>query len=217
MTNSDLIKYVKIQLGGTSVDVELTNDDYNELIDMALAKLAPYYEGHRFIQASGKVIDLSKHHPLAIEKVYSVKENQITSLEEYAYGGTGMLIFDANLIDRIVSYKSFKMLYDELRYQKGQNYKLINNVLYLDGYDGEVLIDILVLPKVVSDVEETSMYYSWLKEYTLALAKETIGRIRGKFTVEGSPYTLDSAQLLQEAQQEKQNLESQLQGEIFVM
>ena len=44
-----------------------------------------------------------------------------------------------------------------------------------------------------------------------------LGRIRGKFNVEGSPYSLDAAQLLQEAAVEKANLESQLQGEIFVV
>ena len=113
--------------------------------------------------------------------------------------------------------EAYKMLWNELQYQKGMNYKLINNVLYLDGYYDSVLIDILVRPKVVSDVEETSMYCSWVKEYVLALTKEMLGRIRGKFVVDGSPYNLDSAQLLQEAAAEKANLESQLIGEIFVV
>ena len=58
---------------------------------------------------------------------------------------------------------------------------------------------------------------SWLKEYVLALCKELLGRVRGKFNVEGSPYSLDSAQLLSEAQQEKADLEQQLIGDIFVL
>ena len=75
----------------------------------------------------------------------------------------------------------------------------------------------LVRPYVVSDVDDNSMYCSWVKEYVLALTKELLGRIRGKFNVEGSPYTLDSAQLLSEAASEKSNLEAQLMGEIFVV
>lgn len=217
MTESDVKKYVKSQLGISWVEVEAENKDLNQMITMALDKLAPYYEGHRFIQASGKIIDLSNHSPLAIEKVYNTKDNQIMSMQEYAFGGTGVVLFDASFTQRFVSYQAYKMFWNELQYQKGMNYKLIGNTLYLDGYYDSVLIDILVRPKVVSDVEETSMYCSWVKEYALALTKEMLGRIRGKFVVDGSPYNLDSAQLLQEAATEKANLEAQLIGEIFVV
>ena len=217
MTESDVKKYVKSQLGISWVEVEAENKDLNQMITMALDKLAPYYEGHRFIQASGEIIDLSNHHPLAIEKVYNTKNNQVMSMQEYAFGGTGVVLFDASFTQRLVSYQAYKMLWNELQYQKGMNYKLIGDTLYLDGYHESVLIDILVRPKVVSDVEETSMYCSWVKEYVLALTKEMLGRIRGKFVVDGSPYNLDSAQLLQEAAAEKANLEAQLIGEIFVV
>lgn len=217
MTESDVRKYVKTQLGISWVDVEAENKDINEMIKMALDKLAPYYEGHRLVQASGKVIDLSNHHPLAIEKIYNTKNNQIMTMQEFAFGGTGVVLFDASFMQRLISYTSYKMLWNELQYQKGMNYKLVGDTLYLDGYYDSVLIDMLVRPTVISDVEETSMYYSWVKEYVLALTKEMIGRIRGKFNVEGSPYALDSAQLLQESASEKTNLESQLIGEIFVV
>lgn len=217
MTDKDVKDYVKSQLGASWVDVEVEEKDFNTLISMTLDKLAPYYEGHRFVQASGKVIDLSNHKPLAIEKVYNTKDTQIASMNEYVFGGSGVILFDTSFIQRLVSYQSYKMLWNEIKYQEGMNFKLINNTLYLDDYNDSVLIDMLVKPTVVSDVEDTSMYCSWVKEYTLALAKELLGRVRGKFNVNGSPYTLDSAQLLAEAQAEKSNLESQLIGEIFVV
>ena len=53
--------------------------------------------------------------------------------------------------------------------------------------------------------------------YTLALTKELVGRVRSKFSVEGSPYTLDGNTLLQEAAAEKTNLENQLIGEIYIL
>lgn len=217
MTKTDVKNYVKTQLGVSWVDVEAEDKDLDILIKTALDKLAPYYEGHRFVQASGEVIDLSNHHPLAIEKVYNIKDNNIMSMQEYAFGGTGVILFDASFMERLVSYKAYKMLWDEIQYQKGENYKLIKDILYLDGYYSSVLIDMLVRPTVISDIEDTSMYCVWVKEYVLALTKEMLGRIRGKFNVEGSPYTLDSAQLLSEAAAEKANLEAQLQGEIFVV
>lgn len=217
MTESDVLKYVKTQLGISWVDVEAGNKDIKTMIQMALDKLAPYYEGHRFVQASGPVIDLSLHKPLTIEKVYEVKDSELMSLQDYVLGGIGVVVYDNTFMERLVNYQSFKMLWNELQYQKGKNYKLIGNTLYIDGYNGEVLIDMLVRPYVVSDIDDNSQYCPWVKEYVLALTKELLGRVRGKFNVEGSPYTLDSAQLLSEAQQEKANLESQLIGEIFVL
>ena len=139
------------------------------------------------------------------------------TVQEYAFGGTGVVLFDTSFLQRFVSYTAYKMLWNELQYQKGMNYKLIGETLYLDGYYESVLIDMLVRPTVVSDVEDTSMYCSWVKEYVLALTKEMIGRVRSKFSVESSPYQLDGATLLQEAANEKANLEAQLQGEIFVV
>lgn len=217
MTEQDIKTYIKTQLGDSLVDVEVEDKDLETLIKMALDKLAPYYEGHRFVQASGNVIDLSEHKPIAIEKVYNVKNDQIVSLQDYAFGGTGVIIYDTSFTNRIISYQAYKMFWDELQYQKGINFKFINNILYLDGYQDTVLIDMLVRPKVISDIDDNSQYCPWIKEYVLALTKEMLGRIRGKFSVDGSPYTLDSAQLLSEAQSEKTNLESQLIGEIFVV
>lgn len=217
MIEQDIKTYIKTQLGDSLVDVEVEDKDLETLIKMALDKLAPYYEGHRFVQASGNVIDLSEHKPIAIEKVYNVKNDQIVSLQDYAFGGTGVIIYDTSFTNRIISYQAYKMFWDELQYQKGINFKFINNILYLDGYQDTVLIDMLVRPKVISDIDDNSQYCPWIKEYVLALTKEMLGRIRGKFSVDGSPYTLDSAQLLSEAQSEKTNLESQLIGEIFVV
>ena len=217
MTDKDVIDYVKSQLGASWVDIEIKKKDFNNLISMALDKLAPYYEGHRFVQATGKIIDLSNHHPLTIEKVYNTKDTQIASMNEYVFGGSGVILFDSSFTERLISYQTYKMLWNEIKYQEGMNFKLIDDILYLDDYNDSVLIDMLVKPTVVSDVEDSSMYCSWVKEYVLALAKELLGRVRGKFNVNGSPYSLDSAQLLAEAQAEKSNLESQLIGEIFVV
>lgn len=217
MTKKYLTDYVKSQLGVSWVDVEVEEADMENLINQALDKVAPYYEGKRYVQATGDVIDLSIHNPTAITKVWNCKEKNIMTAEEYAFGGSYVILFDSSTMDRLVSYMSYKMLYNELQYDKGMNYKFIYPNLYLDGYYEDVVIEMTVRPRVLSDIEDTSMYYTWIKEYVLALAKELLGRVRGKFNVEGSPYTMDSAQLLSEAQTEKANLESELIGEIFVI
>lgn len=217
MTKEYLTNYVKSQLGINWVDVELEDEDMDNMIGQALDKLAPYYEGKRYVQASGKVIDLSSHDPTAVTNIWNVKDATIMTAQEYAFGGSYVCLFDSSILNRFISYISYKMLYNELQHQKGMNYKFIYPNLYLDSYYDTVVIEITVRPKLVSDVEDTSMYASWLKEYVLALCKELLGRVRGKFNVEGSPYSLDSAQLISEAQQEKANLEQQLIGDIYVL
>ena len=85
MTEADVLNYVKTQLGVSWVDVEVEKKDIQKLITMTLDKLAPYYEGKRFVQASGKVIDLSNHHPLTIEKVYNEIVSVVAERTEYDY------------------------------------------------------------------------------------------------------------------------------------
>ena len=59
-------------------------------------------------------------------------------------------------------------------------------------------------------------HQSWFRQYSLAVAKEILGRIRGKWSgtvpSPGGTLTLDSSQLLQEAQAEKEKLEADIRG-----
>ena len=133
------------------------------------------------------------------------------------FGSTNLIVWDANFMNLVTVYKSYQMLMKELQYQKGQNYKLINNILYTHGYGDDIVIELVVRARVPSDISDKSKYAPWVKKYTLALAKELLGRKRGKTTLAGSPIALDAQQLLSEAQAEKTQLENEIDGEIFVV
>lgn len=217
MTESSLTKYVKTQLGVSWVDVEVESKDMKVIIQKALDKIAPYYDGKRYVLGNGKVVDLSLHDPVAITRVFETKSSSLISLEDYAFGGQNIILYTSDFRDRYISYTAYKMLYNQYQDLKGADYKYIKPYLYLDGYNQDTLIEMIVRPKVLSDIEDTSMFYTWVQEYCLALVKEMVGRIRSKFSVEGSPYALDGANLLSEASQEKSNLEAQLIGDIFIV
>lgn len=218
MSNDDLKSYIKHMLGESYVDVEITDDDINIISKQALDKIAPYYSGRRYILGKGKVIDLSDHGEIKdVVQVYNTKETNIFTLQEYVFGGSGIMIYSANLIDKLKTYACYQMMYNEFQNLKGINFRWLKPNLYLDGYENEVIIEALVRPTVLSDVEKSSEYYSWVKDYALALAKELVGRTRSKFSVDGSPYQLDGNTLLQEAQTSKSELESRLIGSIFVV
>lgn len=217
LTELEVESYIESSLGGTFLELELTKEDLKNIIKQALDKVAPYYDGRRYVQASGSVIDLTNYHPLVVTKVFKTENNSILSVQEYAFGGQGIYLFDASSMDRLLSYTAYKMLYNEIQYQKDANFRYIEPNLYIDGYNGDVLIEMIVRPTDITDIDDDCMYYSWVKDYCLALAKGIVGRVRSKYTVQGSPYTLDGTQLLAEYSQEKATLESQLTGDIFVL
>lgn len=219
MPNSELKTYIKTMLGESYVEVELTDEDLNTIIKQTLDKVAPYYDGRRYILGQGNVIDLSDHASSIKEiiNVFNTKNVNIYSLQEYVFGGSGIMIYSAKIMDRLKLYNCYKMMYNELQFTKDINFRYIKPNLYLDNYDDEVIIEALVRPEALSDIDPESEYYSWVKEYALALAKMTVGRIRSKFTTEGSPYQLDGNTLLSEGQQMKTELENKLTGTIFVL
>ena len=103
MTNDELNKYIKSMLGESYVDVELTDEDIQVIVKQTLDKVAPYYDGRRFILGQGEVIDLSDHVGIKeIVNVYDTKETNIFTLQDYVFGGSGIMIYSANLIDKAV-------------------------------------------------------------------------------------------------------------------
>lgn len=218
MSVDELREYIRTMLGESYVDVELTDEDIHIIVQQALAKVAPYYDGRRFILGQGPVIDLSDHSNIKeIVNVYNTKNVNLYSMKEYVFGGSDILIYSATIMDRMELYNCYKMLYNELNNLKGIGFRYIKPTLYVDGYNDNVLIEALVRPESLYDIDRSSEYFAWVKDYCLALAKEVVGRTRSKFTVTGSPYQLDGERLISEATQSKQELEAQLIGSIFIL
>lgn len=220
MKSDEVKSYIETMLGGTGdnkVKVELATDDYNEIVTATLAQITPYYSGRRYVVAEQDHVDLSVHEPVAIVNVYDTSDTILLSAEDFAFGGQNIIIYNSDFTQRFASYIAYKMLYKEYQYQKCQNWKLIGNTLYIHGFNKQTLIEMLVNPRTLSDVEKNSEFYPWVLDYALAKAKEVVGRKRSKYIVEGSPYQLDGDRLLSEGLQEQENLKAKLTGDIFVV
>ena len=219
--NSDEVKrHIETMLGGSGdkkVKVELATEDFNEIEKNTLAQIAPYYSGRRYVVADGSPVDLSQHEPIAIVNVYDTSDEILLSAEDFAFGGQNIIIYNSDFTQRYASYIAYKMLYKEYQYQKSQDWKMIGNTLYIHGFNRQTLIEMLVNPRTLSDVEKNSEFYPWVLDYAVALAKEIVGRKRSKYIVEGSPYQLDGDRLLQEGLAEQEALKQKLTGDIFVI
>lgn len=220
LSSDEVKKYIESMLGGTGdvkVNIELYTEDFQEIEKATCAQVAPYYSGRRYVVADSSPVDLSNHHPSAIINVYNTNDDILMSAEDFAFGGQNMIIYNSDFTQRYASYTAYKMLYNEYKYEKAQDWKLVGNQLYIHGFNNQVLIEMLISPQCFSDIEKNSEFYPWVLDFALAKAKEVVGRKRSKYVVEGSPYVLDGDRLIQEGIQEQQDLKSKLTGDIFII
>lgn len=122
-------------------------------------------------------------------------------------------VFSINVISRDSLMGSMKQIIIDRAYLDfsktimNYSFKFHDNKLYLDGLVGNVVVE--YIPNY-EEVELESTDEDWVTSYSLALCKEALGRIRGKFTPGTAPFTLDNEALLSEAQDEKSRLEEDL-------
>ena len=220
MTSDELKKHIETMLGGSGdnkVKIELAKEDFMEIEKNALAQIAPYYSGRRYMVADTSPVDISMHNPIAITKVYDTSDSILLSAEDFAFGGQNLIIYNSDFTQRYASYTAYKMLYNEYKYEKCQDWKIVGKYLYIHGFNKQTLVEMIVNPTSMCDVEKNSEFYPWVLDYAVALAKEIVGRKRSKYIVEGSPYQLDGERLLTEGLAEQDALLARLTGDIFVL
>lgn len=81
--------------------------------------------------------------------------------------------------------------------------------LYIDDYIGDITIEVIKKPMIenLKDINDSN----WIYKYALALTKEALGRVRGKFELTGAPYQTDGKEIVQEGKDEIRELEEQLE------
>ena len=148
MSNDELKLYIKSMLGESYVDIELTDEDINHIVKQTLDKVAPYYDGRRFILGQGKVINLSEHPGIKeVVNVYDTRHTNIMTLQDYVFGGSGIMIYSANLIDKLQTYTCYQMLYNEFNSKLSEYLEVKTGVFGADMLvhilnDGPVTISI---------------------------------------------------------------------------
>ena len=86
------------------------------------------------------------------------------------------------------------------------------NSAYYDGVDGVNNLNTLPFDNLPYE-NINSIGKQWIRKYCLALCKEMLGQIRGKFTtipIPGESVTLNHSELLSQAKEEQQQLKDKL-------
>lgn len=193
---------IKLLLGGKVVNIEIDDHDIGQLINMAYRKIKPYISDRKLITVpAARVIDLSQEKVLEVLRVFPA--NQI-----YADGNEIMFDFQAYRVDNgnvkeaIVGSYGTQDMSIRFQFEDGKLYLSPGSVI--NSVTAECIVDVSV-----EDLKDERAI-SWIQDYSMALCKESLGRIRGKFRSSNLPVELDGETLLSEAQSMKDSLESQL-------
>ena len=214
LTNEVISKYITTMLGGSAVKVELDKEDLEVVIDQAMDKMRAYYYGIRYIQVKGiGPIDLSSHNIIDIVQLYETGSQGITQLQSQMFLNPGVFVFNSDYKDNYIAYLTYAKLAS--MYQSTNNmtwkYDSVRGICLLSK-NAECVLKCRVKVMSLSDIEEDSRWYSWVKEYSLALSKQLVGRKRSKYTLSNAQYQLDGNQLIAEGMQEQARLEDGMAG-----
>lgn len=233
-TTAEVTKYIKTRLGFPLRAVELDKWNFEEAIQRALRQVTtwkPVFKLQSFTIAEGQ-----QKYNLATPNQPNVGDNLDGLSLPYGKGLTRL--FDSPIVQPQAVFSEFE--YYRLRQPPyvDMGELLIDNMYYkeiglLTGthFDWEWVPDhtsIMITPRPtrtrpavyeynaeVSSIDELpGADQGWVADYALALAKEMLGRVRGKF--QGVPGTelglnLDWAELLQEGLEAQANLLEALQ------
>lgn len=209
--DSEAKQFIKAMLGASNMDIELQESDYEVIERQTMNVLAPYYEGVKLIYGTAPTIDLSNYpEVIEVHKVYQTNLGSDQFMQTLFFGQPGVYIWDSTTMNNYLQYVSLQTLYSNFSSMKSQTWKFIKPKCYVHGYSGNVILECFVRPTKFSDIEKDSAMYPLAQEYALALAKEIVGRTRSRFTIAGSPYQLDGAALIAEAQAEKESVLSRI-------
>lgn len=202
--DSEAKRFIKSMLGESNMDIELQDSDYEIIEIQTMNVIAPYYEGVKYIYGTSPTIDLSNYpEVIDVHKVYQSQLESDEFMQTLFFGQPGVYIWNSDTMDSYLQYVSLQTLYSSFRIMKSETWKFVKPKVYLHGFSGSIILECFVRPTKFSDIEKDSAMYPLAMEYALALAKEIVGRTRSRFTVAGSPYQLDGAALIAEAQAEK--------------
>lgn len=216
MTREEYIEDVKISLGAPVVEVEV-EEIIGKLVDKAFREVSRYVVETKFltIPYSDQGIDLTKYHVNSIIQIFRTKNPSRVADFTGIYAQTAL--YNSNN-----TYPSNLLLSDYIyRTQLNQLKSSISTDLDFT-YDKPILhiatfyprpdkVTIAYIPEFrdVSDIKEM-FWINYIQRLALAFTKESLGRVRGKYKLSSSLYTLDGDMLVSEGIAERDTIRAEL-------
>lgn len=222
-TKKDYIDYIKLQLTGNLIDLEIEDETISKYIDAALIEMRRYLDESVFISVPyAKCIDLAGFKYSSIVGVYRTEgytgdtlvSNSASSVDPMyaqqwmAFTNNGMTY---SLNNYVYNYMAYNTLL-QMRNQTSTDLSWIENKqaekLYVNvagNYPVMITIEYVPLYDSVEDIK-SDYWIDILKRLSLAMIKVGLGRIRTRFTQSNALWTQDGETLLQEGNEELKEL-----------
>lgn len=216
MEMQDYVDEVLLKLGQGRVAIEIAEDGLIErVIQSAFREIQRYINVTKYATLKySRCIDLSKCGVLAVTEVMRTKSStQSYDFPDAIYLSLTTYPGSLNSMSDYRSYIRIRQIRNTLNPDLAFRYDETTSRLYVSAmYPEPNTITIAYIPKL-NDVSEivTPYWQDMLIRLALALAKETLGRIRGKYHLENAVFNLDSETLLSEAQAELKDIRDHLQ------
>lgn len=209
LTVEDYVSYIKINLGVPIVWLEI-EDLVPEIVKMAFQELKSYISDTETMTVPfAPVIDLTGKNVTSIAYIMRGQQNvSVAGLQDMMYiytarnrsGGVDTTFSLDDYARALMVQQNKAALSTDLDFM----YDKRNEKLYVYAQNIQPSTITLVYVPDYQDVSEILEPYwqNYLKRMALAMTKETLGRVRGKYTLNSATYNLDADQLLSEAQSE---------------
>ena len=212
------IDEILLKLGGGVVKIELEdNKIVKKIVQAAFRELQRYIDVIKYETVPySSCIDLSK---LKVHSVTQVLRATTMASGNYEMADAlylSLSSFNGSLND-MSAYRSYlltRQLKNTLKTDLAFRWDELAKKLYVSTtYPQPDAITIVYIPRFDTVEELDSPYWEdMLLRLSLALCKETLGRIRGKYRLENALYSLDADQLLEEGRTELEAIREHLQA-----
>lgn len=229
-TKQNYIDYVKRQVSGGLLNLEIEDEVIGNFIEDALVELRRYYDVPLFVTVPyANVIDLTNFDHSAITNVYRANSllgpdnpsgfaNQTAAADPMyvqqwaAFSGAGMMY---NLQNYVMNYLSYSTLH-QMQNTTGTDMNFLEdkkaNKLYINcnsNIPAKVTIEYIPVLRSVEEITD-DYWIDILRRLSVALVKIALGRLRTRFTQSNALWTQDGETLLAEGNETLKDLRETL-------
>lgn len=221
---NDYVNYVKVQLGGSMLKLEIENDLPYIIEKIAFEDLKNYIKTiHTMTVAYSQAINLEGKKVANVKYVLRNLNNSttITGMDTnlFIYQTQGQYGINQFAKDTITYNLLINQVKNTISTDLDFNYDKLNEVLYVyvqNPIPSAVTIGYIPEYENVNEIYSPH-WMSYLKRFSVAYAKEALGRIRSKYTINSGVYQLDGNTLLNESKQELDQIRSELNSDVNAM
>ena len=236
-----IINWVKIKLGEPIVKVELTNEMILVCLADALLELNSVPSAVREVTLpASNCIDLSEYNAKTVLKVYLADKlttsahmsddvfsnemkivmdpmlNKGTQVAGGLFGGNSLVNSSMNFSSYMTRrFAEISLLSSQMSNMKRSlTFRYYGGKLYLDvGFPHSFSVTIIYskIPDNIKDITNPNML-KFVKDFTLAYAKLMLGNVRGKFSVNSAPASLDGDYMRSSGESDLERLREQLKS-----